>query len=190
MAVTKKKATVIPTIDCNLVVVVTGDDSTGQQLAVDTASKVGIQTQTETTEAIKLVKLGKLLAQKGAVVTITGTQITLTDNVFTPELVKVLQGGTLSGTGTAMTYTPPVAGSTDKGEVFKLQLYSAVYDESGQIKMYEVTTFPNCQGTPIAFDREDDTFSVAEYTINSAPKKGEAPYTISYATALPTGFTA
>ena len=29
-----------------------------------------------------------------------------------------------------------------------------------------------------------------EYTINSAPKKGQPPYKISYVDALPTGFTA
>ena len=186
---TKTQATVIPTIDCNLVVIRTGSGENITEIAVDTASKVGVQTQTETTDAIKLVKLGKLIAQKPATTTITGTQITLTDNVFTPELVKVLQGGTLTGTGTSMTYTPPVAGSNDKGQVFELDLYSAVYDASGQITMYEKTTFPNCQGTPINIDREDDVFSVAEYTINSAPKSGEAPYKIAYTTALPTGFT-
>lgn len=40
MAVTKKKGTAIPTIDVNLVVVRTGDEETGMQIAVDTANKV------------------------------------------------------------------------------------------------------------------------------------------------------
>lgn len=189
MAKTQKKAVGIPTIDVSLVVVrtgvVDGDDTNATEIAVDTANKVGVEPQTETTDAIKLVKLGRLIAQKPATTTITGHQITLTDNVFIPELVKILQGGTVEGTGDALTYTPPVAGSTDKGQVFELDCYSAQYDASGQIVRYEKITYPNCQGTPVAMSSEDDVFRVPEYTINSAPKEGEAPYKISYVKTLP-----
>lgn len=189
MAKTQKKAVGIPTIDVSLVVVrtgvVDGDDTNATEIAVDTANKVGVEPQTETTDAIKLVKLGRLIAQKPATTTITGHQITLTDNVFIPELVKILQGGTVNGTGDTLTYTPPVAGSTDKGQVFELDCYSAQYDASGQIVRYEKITYPNCQGTPVAMSSEDDVFRVPEYTINSAPKEGEAPYKISYVKTLP-----
>lgn len=189
MAKTQKKAVGIPTIDVSLVVVRTGmvgsDDTNATEIAVDTANKVGVEPQTETTDAIKLVKLGRLIAQKPATTTITGHQITLTDNVFIPELVKILQGGTVDGSGDSLTYTPPVAGSTDKGQVFELDCYSAQYDASGQIVRYEKITYPNCQGTPVAMSSEDDVFRVPEYTINSAPKEGEAPYKISYVKTLP-----
>lgn len=189
MSKTQKKAVGIPTIDVSLVVVRTGmvggDDTNATEIAVDTANKVGVEPQTETTDAIKLVKLGRLIAQKPATTTITGHQITLTDNVFIPELVKILQGGTVSGTGDTLTYTPPVAGSTDKGQVFEFDCYSAQYDASGQIVRYEKITYPNCQGTPVAMSSEDDVFRVPEYTINSAPKEGEAPYKISYVKTLP-----
>lgn len=189
MSKTQKKAVGIPTIDVSLVVVrtgvVDGDDTNATEIAVDTANKVGVEPQTETTDAIKLVKLGRLIAQKPATTTITGHQITLTDNVFIPELVKILQGGTVEGTGDTLTYTPPVAGSTDKGQVFELDCYSAQYDASGQIVRYEKTTYPNCQGTPVAMSSEDDVFRVPEYIINSAPKEGEAPYKISYVKTLP-----
>lgn len=189
MAKTQKKAVGIPTIDVSLVVVRTGmvggDDTNATEIAVDTANKVGVEPQTETTDAIKLVKLGRLIAQKPATTTITGHQITLTDNVFIPELVKILQGGTVEGSGDSLTYTPPVAGSTDKGQVFELDCYSAQYDASGQIVRYEKITYPNCQGTPVAMSSEDDVFRVPEYTINSAPKEGEAPYKISYVKTLP-----
>lgn len=185
----QKKAVGIPTIDVALVVVRTGmsggDDSNATEIAVDTANKIAVEPQTETTDAIKLVKLGRLIAQKPATTTITGHQITMTDNVFIPELVKILQGGTVSGTGDTLTYTPPVAGSTDKGQVFELDCYSAQYDASGQIVRYEKITYPNCQGTPVAMSSEDDVFRVPEYTINSAPKEGEAPYKISYTKTLP-----
>ena len=185
MAKTQKKAVGIPTIDVSLVVVRTGSGENTTEIAVDTANKVAVEPQTETTDAIKLVKLGRLIAQKPATTTITGHQVTLTDNVFIPELVKILQGGTVSGTGDSLTYTPPVAGSTEKGQVFELDCYSAQYDASGQIVRYEKITYPNCQGTPVAMSSEDDVFRVPEYTINSAPKEGEAPYKISYVKTLP-----
>lgn len=178
----KKKVQGIPTIDVMLVVARTDE----LEIAIDTASKIGVEPQTETTDAIKLVKLGKLLAQKPASTTITGHTITLTDNVFVPELVQMLQGGTITEDADKnITYTPPVAGSTDKGKVFYLDAYSAVYDASGQIVKYEKMTYPNCQGTPITVNSEDNVFRVSEYTINSAPRTGEAPYTIQYINELP-----
>ena len=185
MATTKKKLEAIPTIDVSLVVVRVGDDTTNTEYALDTANSVAVEVQTETEDAIKLVKLGKLLAQKPATTTITGHQITLTDNVFSPTLAKILQGGTVSGSGDSLMYTPPVAGSGAKGDVFELDCYSAQYDASGTIVRYEKITYPNCQGTPFGVSSEDGTFRVPEYVINSAPKTGEAPYKITYVKSLP-----
>lgn len=181
MAVTQKKAVGIPTIDVSLIVVRTST----VEIAVDTANKIGVEPQIETEEAIKLIKLGRLIAQKPEQSTITGHRITLTDNVFIPELAKILQGGTLTGTGVSMTYEPPVAGSTDKGEVFELDAYSAEYDASGQIVKYEKITYPNCQGTPFGVGSEDNVFRLPEYVINSAPRTGQSPYKISYVETLP-----
>lgn len=183
---TKKVAQGIPTIDVSLVVVRTGTEESGQEIAVDTANKITVEPQTEQVDAVKLMKLGRLLSQKPATTTITGNLITLTDNVFTPDLAVILQGGTLTGEGAEMKYVPPVAGSNDKGQVFELDIYSAQYSASGQIVKYEKITYPNCQGTPIGISTEDDVFRVSEYTINSAPDTGQAPYTISYMETLPT----
>lgn len=185
MSVTKKKLESIPTIDVSLVVIRVGSETDGTEYAVDTASQIAVEVQTETTDAIKLVKSGKLLAQKPQTTTITGNQITLTDNVFSPTLAKILQGGTITGAGDTLAYTPPAAGSSEKGSVFVLDAYSAQYDASGQIVRYEKISYPNCQGTPFGVGAQDDTFRVPEYTINSAPKTGEPPYKISYVKALP-----
>lgn len=186
-----KKATEIPTIDVNLVTIQV-DTAEGQPAAdeyiLDTASQIQVEPQIEETEGVKLVIKGVLKAQKPSTSTLTGNQITLTDNVFTPELVKVLQGGTLTiGQDGAVTgYTPPVAGSSERGEIFTLNAYSAQYNSAGIITRYEKVSYPNCQGVPIAFGSEDGSFRSNEYTINSAPDIGEAPYTISYVNTLPT----
>lgn len=195
MANPKKSKAEIATIDVSLVTIETEDGEFG----FDTANKIEVEPQIEEEDAVKLVVKGILRAQKPAVSTITGNQITLTDNVFNPELVLVLQGGTIkywtsaehttegdtdAGFGIS-SYTPPVAGSADKGKVFKLNAYSANYDASGQIVQYEKISYPNCQGVPVAFGSEDGAFRAPEYTINSAPKTGEAPYVISYVDSLP-----
>ena len=194
MAAKKSKAE-IATIDVSLVTI----EVDGNEFGFDTASSIEVEPQINEEDAITLVVKGILRAQKPAVSTITGNQITLTDNVFNPELVQVLQGGkikywtsaehTTEGDADAgfgiSSYTPPVAGSADKGKVFKLNAYSANYDASGQIVQYEKITYPNCQGVPVAFGSEDGAFRAPEYTINSAPKTGEAPYVISYVDSLP-----
>lgn len=177
----------IPTIDVVLVTV--SADGSANEIGIETANKIGVSPQTETKDAIKLIVKGKLLAQKPSTTTITGHTITLTDNVFNPELAVILQGGTITykegESGPISKYEPPVAGSGEKGKVFKLNAYSVIYDGAGLITGYEKITYPNCQGTPFAFNSEDDVFRVSEYTINSAPKKGEAPYTLEYVDELP-----
>lgn len=182
----KKSKAEIPTIDCNLITI----ETTEGEFGFETANKIAVNPQVEETDAVKLVIKGKLKAQKPKETTLTGNEITLTDNVFNPELVLVLQGGTIKYDSTETTkivgYTPPVSGSGEKGKVFKLNAYSAQYDASGQIVQYEKITYPNCQGVPVAFGSEDGVFRAPEYTIVSAPKTGEAPYDISYVPALPT----
>lgn len=195
MAVTPKAITEIPTIDVVMVVVETATKA----YALDTASQIQVEPQIEEEDAVKLIVKGKLKAQKPSVSTITGNQITITDNVFSPEIVKMLQGGTIkywssaektteSDSETAFgvsSYSPPTVGSGEKGEVFTLHAYSAQYDASGQIVQYEQISYPNCQGVPVAFGSEDGAFRAPEYTINSAPNKNEAPYTIKYVQTLP-----
>ena len=186
----------IPTIDVSLVTIET---AAGYEYGFDTSNQIEVEPQVEETDNVKLVVKGKLRAQKPKESTITGHEITLHDNVFNPELVKTLQGGTVeywqddthTTKGTTPTdygfakYTPPVAGSGEKGEIFKLNAYSAIYNAAGVITGYEKTTYPNCQGQPVAFNSEDGTFRAPEYTINSAPDTGEAPYEITWVADLP-----
>lgn len=182
---TYKSRNEIPTIDCSLITIQVGDDEFG----FDTANQIEVEVQVEEEDAVRLVVKGKLRAQKPKQTTITGNEITLTDNVFNPELVKILQGGTIvydtQDANKVVSYTPPVAGSDDKGTPFTLNAYSAQYNAAGMIVQYEKISYPNCQGEPIAFGAEDGTFRAPEYTINSAPNQGQAPYEITYVTSLP-----
>ena len=173
-----KKGTEIATIDVALVSIQTYEQGADEYI-LDTANHIQVEVQSETEDAVKLIVKGRLIAQKGETVTVTGNQITLTDNVFNAELVKILQGGTIitdQTTGDFVGYRPPVVGDTEKGKTFKLKAYSSIYNAAGTLTGYERITYPNCVGTPVAFESEDGTFRASDYVINSAPAEGEAPY--------------
>lgn len=185
-----KKITEIPTIDVALVTIKSKKEGSVDEYALDTASKIAVSPRIEETAGVKLIIKGQLKAQKPDESTLTGNEITLTDNVFAPEIVKIFQGGTIKYDELEPTkvigYTPPVLGSAEKGEPFELSAYTAQYNAAGEIVRYEKITYPNCKGKPIALSSEDGVFRINEYTIISAPDTGEAPYDISYLAALPT----
>ena len=182
------KGTEIPTIDVVLVTIKPYKEGT-DELMLDTANRIAVSVATETTDKVALIVKGKLIAQKPEKITVTGNTITLTDNVFNPELVKILQGGTIKydlvDTQKVIGYKPPVVGADDEGELFMLNAYSAIYNAAGNITGYEKISYPNCKGVPVALNSEDGTFRAPEYTINSAPDNGEAPYEIDIVAELP-----
>lgn len=192
-----KRGNEIPTIDVVLVTITR--TSTNTEIALDTASKIQVSVQSETQDATKLIVKGSLIAQKREKVTITGNTIVLTDNVFNPEMVQILQGGivkywsneeklveTDEDTGNGVSsYVPPVVGMEDLTEAFTLNAYTAIYNAAGIITGYERIQYPNCKGVPISLNSEDNVFRAPEYTINSAPDTGEAPYIINYVQELP-----
>lgn len=179
-----KKGQEIATIDVAMVTLTTKDSV---ELGLKTSTQVGVSSQIETTEAIKLIVKGTLIAQKRQKSIITGNSITMKDNVFNPQLVKILQGGTIEYDvdGSFKKYTPVKSGEEYSPEPFTLNVYSAHYDASGLIVDYEKTMFPNCTGEPVTFETQDDTFRAPEYTIISAPNEGEAPYVIEMVAELP-----
>lgn len=188
MSVYKSKAE-IATIDCALVTIAIDNNGTIDEFGFETASQIDVATQTEEQDAVKLVIKGKLKAQKKKNVVVTGNQITLHDNVFNPELVIALQGGTATydqTTGALTGYTPPTVGSDFNPTEFTLNAYSAQYNAAGQIVNYEKIAYPHCTGNPISFNSQDNTFRAPEYVIDSAPNNGEAPYVITYVDSLPT----
>ena len=183
-----KKGHEIATIDVAMVTITVGGEvGATTEIGLKTATQIQVDPSIETTDAIKLIVKGVLIAQKRQVDTLTGNTITLTDNVFNPELVKVLQGGTIKyGTdGAFESYTPPVAGAENEATPFTLNVYAAHYDASGIILDYEKTEYPNCTGVPVSMSVQDDTFTTPEYSIIPAPGDGEAPYKITMVKSLP-----
>lgn len=181
-----KRGKEIPTIDCALFTVKAAGST--EELALNTNSEIAVEVQVETTEATKLIIKNRLIAQKPEESTITGNKLTLTDNVFNPQLVLILQGGEIDtdAEGNIMSYQPPVAGSSEHGEIFEANAYSAIYNAAGIITGYEKITYPNCQGTPVSLSSKDNAFRAPQYVINSMPDDGQPPYKITYIDELPT----
>jgi hypothetical protein len=186
MAETKiKRGTEVATIDVVLVTVQTNDADT--EIALDTANSIQVTVNSNTEDAVTLIIKGKLKAQKPSTTTVTGNNIVLTDNVFNPELVQILQGGVIEydDDGAFKKYTPPVAGEDVDVTPFTLNAYSAIYGADALIKGYEKITYPNCQGEPVSLSSDDGSFRAPEYTINSAPDVGQPPYVLEIVSELP-----
>lgn len=153
-----------------------------------TASNLDAELNITEGEATELIVNGQLIAQKRAKDVVTGSTLTVTDNVFAPEIVKFIQGGEfeVDEHGNFVSYTAPLAGEEVKLDKFDFNIYTAQRDVAGDIVSYIKVGFPNCSGKPVNIKLENGTFFAPEYTILSSPSVGEAPYTITAVNELPT----
>lgn len=153
-----------------------------------TASNLDAELQISEGEAVELICNGQLIAQKRAKDVVTGSTLTVSDNVFAPEIVKFIQGGEfeVDEHGNFVSYTAPVAGEEVKLDKFDFNIYTAQRDVAGDIVSYIKVGFPNCSGKPVNIKLENGAFFAPEYTIISAPSTGDAPYTITAVEELPT----
>lgn len=159
---------------------ITTSEETPRELGLKTATKIQIDTEFEEKEDIDLIIKGEVVGKKRGEKTITGTTLKLSDNVFNPELLQVVQGGqiTYDDDGNFKKYTSPIIGEEYKPVIFTANAYSAQYDTTGLVKSYIKHVYTNCTGSPISFNAQDDTFFAPEYTIKSAPAKGESTMNI------------
>lgn len=182
-----RKPDEVATIDASLIVL-TPEDGSDDAIGITTNTEVATEVQTETTDANKLLIKGVLKAQKKETQTLTGIQLTLTDNMTVLDLAKAVQGGTIlrDDYGKIVKYTPPIVGEEDKEQTeYTVDVYSAVMDSSGAVIKYEKITYKHCTGQPFAYNVKDDEWRSAQYVLLSLPKKGEPPYDIEYVDELP-----
>lgn len=181
-----RKPDEIATIDAALIVL-TPEDGGEDALGVTTNTEVATEVQTETTDANKLIIKGELKAQKKEKRTVTGIQITLTDNMTVLELARAVQGGTIvkNEAGKIIRYTPPLIGSKEEQKKYTVEVYSACMDSSGDVTGYEKIKYLHCTGKPFAYNAKDDEWRSAQYVLTSLPKKGEPPYETEIVDTLP-----
>ena len=89
MASKIKKAEGMSMIDCSMIVIEPEDGSDG--IAFTSASKMGVEKQEETTDAVKNIIKGEVKAQKPEETTLTGHTLTLTDTTMIMTFLPILQ---------------------------------------------------------------------------------------------------
>lgn len=176
----------VATIDASLIVL-TRENGDGDAFGITTNTEVATEVQTETTDANKLIIKGVLKAQKKEKQTLTGIQITLTDNMTVLDLARAVQGGKIlrDEQGKIIKYVPPIVGEEEDQEKYTVEVYTACMDSSGEILKYEKTTYKHCTGQPFAYNAKDDEWRSAQYVLLCLPKQGEPPYELDYVDELP-----
>lgn len=172
--------------DVALVVLTDKDDNA---YSFTTATQVNAKVRVKEGATTELIIKGVLKAQKINTDTVLGVDLEFQDNMFLPEVIQLLQGGTLthaSETENEVTgYTAPLVGSAFTPSKFNISIYTASYDTEGAITGYLKIDFPNGKGKPVELSFEDDKFFAPKYTIISTPSNGQAPYSITKVTTLP-----
>jgi hypothetical protein len=162
------------------------EEATPKTYNIDTAEEVEAKPMIE--KGINKVKRNKntIIGRVRTEDLISGMELALKDATLKPEVIQIVDGGTLSGTGATTKYSAPVAGIPVTRTPFKLEVYTADLDTDGDIEQYVKFVFPHCKGTPVEYSMKDGDFFVPELKLESAPSQGESPYTWEFAAALPT----
>lgn len=163
--------------DVSLVVMETADDT----LPFTTASEVETEEVTEEGDEQPLIIKNKVIANRAAVNTVLGTDVTLVDNVFCAEVLQLLQGGSIEGSK----YTAPSIGEIPAKTKFTLSLYSAIVSTDGDTGDFICVKYPSCSGNSVPLSFKDGEYTAPEYTINSRPGQGQPTYTAEKVTSLP-----
>ncbi|MCL2352619.1 MAG: hypothetical protein FWC55_08830 [Firmicutes bacterium] len=166
-------------------VVLTAED--GKRYTFSTSTRANAKIVIEAGKKIELVIKGVLKAQKKFDSAIKGVDVEFDDNMFLPEVVALLQGGSIArdGNGNFLSYTPPAAGSAPNLGKFDVDIYTEETDTSGEIIGYVRLALPNGKGEPVELTFDDSRFYAAKYTISTAPSPGQAPYVIEAVERLP-----
>lgn len=166
----------------NIVLAEIINESTGASYLFDTAETADCKPDlSQGKEDILRVK-NRIIAMNRTEDICIGYDIKLKNNTFTPEVMCLVDGGTMSPTG----YEGPEVGIVTERQPFTLNLYSEEKDYDSSTVSFVKFTFKHNKGKPVDFKFEDGKFYVPEFESHSRPKKGEKPIYIGYISSLPT----
>ncbi len=161
----------------------------GKTYAFDTASESNIEPFISDGEETILRVKNKIKAINRTEDIVAGYDITFSDNVLIPEVMALVDGGTVTfDTATppkATKYEGPAAGQVVTRKTFTINIYTEEKDVDGATVKYAKLSFNNCKGTPVSFSLKDGEFFVPEFKVKSRPKNGEKPITIEFLSTLP-----
>lgn len=158
----------------------------------DTSDEIGTEEIISEGEELTLKIKKKIIANRAAEDTSLGYDLTLKDNVFCPEILQIMQGGTIEKEedGSFKRYLAPEVGKTFSKKSFKTIIYSSVVGPGGDTGQFAKTTFPNCKGKSVPLNFKDGEYYSNEYVINSRPNTGQSPYEVEIVEELPNGYEA
>lgn len=155
---------------------------------IRTASEASIKGTVDSGENKPLRKGNRLLARHKTDDLITGYEIELTDLLVYPEVVALIDGGTVTCTeeGAFASYAGPVTGEEVLRTGFTLELYCANKDTGNNVLSYQKLTFAGCRGKSVVeWSLKEGEFFAPKYTIESMPAVGESPMTMELVQSLP-----
>ena len=165
--------------------------SGGSTHSFATADEISCEPVIEEGESVNLTIKNKLIASKQTPDMVLGHDITCKDNVFTPELLADIQGGTVAKNLEKFSkYTAPNVGATPDTKTFDFIAYVEIIGDDGATGEYLKYTFPNCKGSFISPNFKDGEYYANEYTIKSRPALNTPLYTVDLISELPTGVVA
>jgi hypothetical protein len=165
------------------------EETTPQTYVFETADEASVEPHvSEGQENILRVK-NQILAIDRTEDIVVGYDLTFKDNTLIPELLALIDGGTLTyddvETDKVVKYEGPESGKTVSRTKFTLNVYTEEKDESGDTVKYAKFIFKHCKGKPVEFTLKDGEFYVPELKAESRSKSGEKPVTIEFLDTLP-----
>lgn len=163
----------------------------GSTHSFSTADEISCEPVIEEGEQKSLTIKSRLVASKQTPDMVLGHDITCKDNVFSPELLADVQGGTVTKNSEKfIKYEAPNVGALPNTKVFDFTAYVEIVGDDGATGEYLKYTFPNCKGTFISPNFKDGEYYANEYTIKSRPALNTSLYTVDLVTELPQGIVA
>ena len=167
----------------------TEEDTPKQYRLTDVASEATVTAfVSEGTENELRVK-NTIKAQNKTEDIVKGYDITLISATMIPEILALVDGGTLTYDSEDPTkviqYDAPVVGSSVNRTPFTVKIYTAEKDVNGDDKSYVCFSYKHCTGSPVNYSLQDGEFFAPELTFSSRPKMGESPVSIEFLDELP-----
>ena len=165
---------------------ITEETEDGTTYVFTTSSEASIKPfASEGTEKIHRVKntiLGSLRYED----ILLGYEIKLVNNTFCPELLSLVDGGTVTTdeSGNFASYTAPVVGTVTERKNLTVSLYTEELDCDGETLEYIKFTFKHAKGKPVEYSIKDGEFVVPELTQRSRAKTGESSVAVEVLATL------
>lgn len=165
---------------------ITEEATDGATYVFTTASEASIKPfVSEGTEKIHRAKntiLGTLRYED----ILLGYDIKLVNNTFCPELLALIDGGTVEtdDDGNFVRYSSPVVGEVTTRKSLTVSLYTEEVDCDGETNEYFRFTFKHAKGKPVEYSIKDGEFFVPELTLRSRAKTGESSVDVETVSAL------